>query len=167
LELSRFYIGANEGVAWPKRTQGYPSEARFENDLGANAFMRFAGLWRGITINADPGSAFEVGSYGQVDLRGSSDPEATADGKGAALAVDLKKGLLKIGMDQLGRDATPGAGKQAEPSGFVTPQGDTAIPGAIANRRPAAFDASEGTLLDPLLNRTYDLNYAKTVPSLK
>jgi UPF0755 protein len=30
---------------------------------------------------------------------------------------------------------------------------------------PAAFDASEGTSLDPLLNKTYDLNYPKTVPS--
>jgi UPF0755 protein len=34
--------------------------------------------------------------------------------------------------------------------------------------RPRVFDASEGTLLDPLLNTTtYDLNYAKVVPSLK
>jgi hypothetical protein len=167
LELSRFYIGAKEGVAWPKRSQAFPSEARFENDVGANAFMRFAGLSRGVAINPDPSSAFEDGSYGEVDLRGSSDPQATADRKSAALTVDLEKGLLKIGMDQLGRDAAPGAGKQAEPSGLVAPQGDTAIPGAIANRRSAAFDASEGTLLDPLLNRTYDLNYSKTVPSLK
>ena len=33
--------------------------------------------------------------------------------------------------------------------------------------RPRAFDASEGTPLDPLLNKTYDLNYAKTVPPLR
>ena len=31
--------------------------------------------------------------------------------------------------------------------------------------RPRAFDASEGTPLDPLLNKTYDLNYAKAVPT--
>jgi UPF0755 protein len=70
-------------------------------------------------------------------------------------------------MDQFGRDTGQGAGKQTQPSGSVTPQSGTAIPGAIARRRPAAFDASEGTLLDPLLNTTYDLNYPKTVPSLK
>ena len=29
------------------------------------------------------------------------------------------------------------------------------------------FDASEGTPLDPLLNKTYDLSYGKTVPDLK
>ena len=33
--------------------------------------------------------------------------------------------------------------------------------------RPRAFDASEGTPLDPLLNTTYDLNYPKVVPSFK
>ncbi|MGA9726670.1 MAG: endolytic transglycosylase MltG [Methylocella sp.] len=30
-----------------------------------------------------------------------------------------------------------------------------------------AFDASEGTPLDPLRNTTYDLNYAKTVPAIQ
>jgi UPF0755 protein len=33
--------------------------------------------------------------------------------------------------------------------------------------RPRAFDASEGTPLDPLRNTTYDLNFPKVVPSLK
>jgi UPF0755 protein len=33
--------------------------------------------------------------------------------------------------------------------------------------RSHAFDASEGTPLDPLLNTTYDLNYPKVVPALK
>jgi UPF0755 protein len=32
--------------------------------------------------------------------------------------------------------------------------------------RPRAFDASEGTALDPLRNKTFDLNFAKTVPPL-
>ncbi len=34
-----------------------------------------------------------------------------------------------------------------------------------APARARVFDASEGTPLDPLLNKTFDLNYAKTVPS--
>jgi UPF0755 protein len=33
--------------------------------------------------------------------------------------------------------------------------------------RHRAFDASQGTPLDPLRNKTYDLNYAKTVPAIK
>ena len=32
--------------------------------------------------------------------------------------------------------------------------------------RPRIYDASEGTKLDPLLNKTYDLGYAKVVPTL-
>jgi hypothetical protein len=164
-ELSRFYISAKEGVAWPKRLGAYLSGARFANDLGANAFAHLAKLSRGIAIDADPNSAFEEKSYGQVDLGGREtlgDPASPADGKGAALTVDLQNALLKIGMAQLGREAVQGGGKQAQ-----TPQGDAAIPAAILNRRPTAFDASEGTRLDPLLNTTYDLNFPKIVPSLK
>ena len=33
--------------------------------------------------------------------------------------------------------------------------------------RPRAFDASEGTPLDPLRNKTYDLNYAHAVPTFE
>jgi UPF0755 protein len=32
---------------------------------------------------------------------------------------------------------------------------------------PKAFDASQGTPFDPLRNKTYDLNYAKTVPAIR
>ena len=41
----------------------------------------------------------------------------------------------------------------------------TAAPGT-ASGRPRIYDASEGTPLDPLLNKTYDLSYAKVVPAL-
>lgn len=37
-------------------------------------------------------------------------------------------------------------------------------PSAAPAPRARAFDASEGTRLDPLLNKTYDLSYAKVVP---
>ncbi len=36
-----------------------------------------------------------------------------------------------------------------------------------AGQRPRGFDASEGTRLDPLLNRSFDLNSPKTVPALR
>ncbi len=39
--------------------------------------------------------------------------------------------------------------------------------GALAPRRPKAFDASEGTSRDPLRNKSFDLNSPKTVPSLR
>jgi UPF0755 protein len=48
----------------------------------------------------------------------------------------------------------------AEKSAVLQPQDN----GRAVHAR--AFDASAGTPLDPLRNRTYDLNYAKTVPSI-
>ena len=39
-----------------------------------------------------------------------------------------------------------------------------ASPGT-ASGHPRIYDASEGTALDPLLNKTYDLSYAKVVPA--
>ena len=36
---------------------------------------------------------------------------------------------------------------------------------ATASGHPRIYDASEGTPLDPLLNKTYDLSYAKVVPA--
>ena len=47
---------------------------------------------------------------------------------------------------------------QAAPSTGAAPPSGT---------RPRAFDASEGTPLDPLLNTTYDLNYPKFVPQFR
>ena len=39
--------------------------------------------------------------------------------------------------------------------------------GAVAGTRARAFDASEGTARDPLLNKSFDLNSPKQVPQLK
>jgi UPF0755 protein len=65
--------------------------------------------------------------------------------------------------------ASPGmsAPVSDEPAPLIA-QATTAV-AAIDQRaaRPRAFDASEGTALDPLLNKTYDLSYAKVVPNLK
>jgi UPF0755 protein len=50
-----------------------------------------------------------------------------------------------------------------------SPAADSRVAGlddASAPTHARGFDASEGTPLDPLLNKTYDLNYAKTVPPL-
>ena len=47
------------------------------------------------------------------------------------------------------------------------PPAQAAAPSAqpTASGRPRIYDASEGTRLDPLLNKTYDLSYAKVVPT--
>lgn len=59
--------------------------------------------------------------------------------------------------------ATPGRASAYAPDGS-----NFAATGSAANgQRPKAFDASEGTRLDPLRNKTFDLNSAKNVPVLK
>ena len=68
--------------------------------------------------------------------------------------------------------AAPVAG---EPGGADSQgQGEAAaVPPAPEEQKDAkvprrrAFDVSRGTPLDPLRNKTYDLNYAKTVPAIK
>lgn len=59
-------------------------------------------------------------------------------------------------------------GGQEQGSGQVAP-GDAAPAqaGATPSGRPRAFDASEGTDKDPLLNKTYDLNSPQIVPKVR
>jgi UPF0755 protein len=84
-------------------------------------------------------------------------------------------------------DVRPSVAADASPEIHATPVGFTAEAGALPEppagapqespqepppqqsgppKRPKAFDASQGTPLDPLRNKTYDLNYAKTVPPM-
>jgi UPF0755 protein len=65
---------------------------------------------------------------------------------------------LPVGADDLPpEDEIPGDARSdsAQISGSST---DAAV------KAPRIYDASEGTNFDPLRNRTYDLNYTKTVP---
>ena len=49
----------------------------------------------------------------------------------------------------------------ADPDGGALPAGPIKTPPA----HPKIYDASENTALDPLRNKTYDLNTAKTIPA--
>jgi UPF0755 protein len=64
--------------------------------------------------------------------------------------------------DPPGAPTVPGTASAYAPDGTnmaASPDG--------AGNRAKAFDASEGTRLDPLRNKTFDLNSPKTVPVLK
>jgi UPF0755 protein len=63
---------------------------------------------------------------------------------------------LDPGSDQL--PLKPAAGQSLEPLSTTTVASGKQV------AHPPIYDASEGTPLDPLLDKTYDLNYAKTVP---
>ncbi|GMA76811.1 hypothetical protein GCM10025880_32280 [Methylorubrum aminovorans] len=68
--------------------------------------------------------------------------------------------------------AEPNAGQPGAIPGrssAYAPGSNAALDGGAADggARPKAFDASEGTRLDPLRNKTFDLGSPKTVPALR
>jgi UPF0755 protein len=106
----------------------------------------------------------------------------------AAAAVPASSFALSPGLDQLGisvrgvpderaaaalldgpidaSDAAAGAAsKPAQTAQAELPPGAAAQQQSGRSAHAVAFDASEGTPLDPLRDKTYDLNYPKTVPS--
>ena len=88
-----------------------------------------------------------------ADPPASDGPVASAPMSAAALA-DQQARSAKYGGSQFA-SAQP----QAAPTTPITPP----LPGG----KVAVFDASEGTALDPLKNKTYDLSFSKDVPDLK
>lgn len=71
---------------------------------------------------------------------------------------------------EMNRNATQaGASQPRAPGDTATafaPQTEADVPPPM-QRRPRAFDSSEGTARDPLRNKTFDLNSPKTIPSLR
>jgi hypothetical protein len=152
----------------------------------------FAGLTRGLAIEGDLAALDEDQSYGRLELSAQTNPASLASlalRNSAAVAADLERRLMRIGADRLVRDESLGAhsGRDRRVESSSVASGEGAAPAvdtawthrdnlaasvsqsavSLTRRRPIAFDASEGTPLDPLLNTTYDLNFAKTVPPLK
>jgi UPF0755 protein len=96
---------------------------------------------------------------------GNDDPPAT--GTGPVASAPLSPAML---ADEKAREAKYGTGTVtlasttlADPPAAAPAQ---ASPGT-ASGHPRIYDASEGTPLDPLRNKTYDLSYAKVVPADK
>ena len=113
---------------------------------------------------AGPNSIEELGVVvaGVNDAPSEGDAFADAGPAGAAsdpvASVPLPPAML---VDQKEREAKYGTPALAD-SSIAAP----AAPQPTASGRPRIYDASEGTKLDPLLNRTYDLSFAKVVPTL-
>lgn len=117
----------------------------------------------------------EEGALGpDMMARESADGNALPDGDIAAYPVsparraELKARAARLGLstgsDELPVDAV--GDKVAPETATARPsaQEALALAPATAPRRPRAFDASEGTALDPLRDRSWDLTSAKTVP---
>jgi UPF0755 protein len=67
--------------------------------------------------------------------------------------------------DQKAREAKYGTVTLASATLDTASAAPAQAPPGTASGHPRIYDASEGTALDPLLNKTYDLSYAKVVPA--
>jgi UPF0755 protein len=83
---------------------------------------------------------------------------------GPLLSVPLSAAAL---ADQRAREAKYGDGVPSAVNVVATADSAASASAPVSGKRPRAFDASEGTRLDPLLNKTYDLSYAKVIPDFK
>jgi UPF0755 protein len=94
---------------------------------------------------------------------GNDDPPETGAG-GPIASAPLSPAML---ADEKAREAKYGTAtlvsNVAIDSAGASPA--QAAQPATASGRPRIYDASEGTPLDPLRNKTYDLSYAKVVPA--
>jgi UPF0755 protein len=123
---------------------------------GVKSIEEIGGVVAGVNDGPAEGVAFE-----------GADPAGEAGTTGPIPSVPLPPAML---ADERAREAKYGTA----PSASSTAVADATMPAApaspqppSASGRPRIFDASEGTRLDPLLNKTYDLSYAKVVPQLQ
>ena len=128
---------------------------------------------------------------GRAALEAVANPSRTpnlyfvADGTGGHAFADSLEGhqrnVARWREVEKSRQAPPDAVDKVEPGPEAAPPGRASafapsntsgntnaafLDGGAPEARTRAFDASEGTRLDPLKNRTYDLGSPKTVPTL-
>ena len=138
---------------------------------GGEAAMRFAPLSPDQTASLDPdGPGDTAAAFGDSNtfFGVGSSPSAFADaGKGSGLTFPVSAAQRADERARAARYGTP-AGPDSLPASAEVASADQGAP--LAPNRPApgkprVIDASEGTKLDPLLDKSYDLTSAKTVPS--
>lgn len=143
-------------------THAQPSRSRAKAASAIAAALRAAASKDSGNEPAANISAFTLGpGLGElgISIGGASSP--------AAAALDGPASEENGEADAAEAGVSPGSGDSPNQSG-----GAGAIPAPPPQTdgkavHPRAFDASQGTPLDPLRNKTYDLNYAKTVPALQ
>ncbi|MGJ0508028.1 MAG: endolytic transglycosylase MltG [Methylocystis sp.] len=105
--------------------------------------------------DAGPGVTQDIAAY-------PVSPARRAELKARAARLGLSSGSDELPADALGEKVSA---DEAAANGRPAPEAALALaPAAPQRMRPRAFDASEGTALDPLRDRSWDLTSAKTVP---
>jgi UPF0755 protein len=165
--IARAAAPTDDGAA----TRGRETKGRSKNSGPVNAFAAMgAGIdelgleVRGATATS-PGAALDGGVDDPIDSAAIREPEpdlttfAVPADRRAEQKVKSARNGLPVGADELPHADDLSAGETSHHEQPSDPSG------ASATKAPRIYDVSEGTKLDPLRNRTYDLNYAKTVPS--
>ena len=102
---------------------------------------------------------------GPAEGEAFADPDPPGVGMDPVASVALSPAMLAEQRAREAKYGTPSAALNGAVGGVAAAPAP-AEPGT-ASGRPRIFDASEGTPLDPLLNKTYDLSYGKVVPTLR
>ena len=121
---------------------------------GVKSIDEIGGVVTGVNDGPAEGAAFD-----DADPAGGAAGPISSVPLSPAMLADERAREAKYGTAPLAsRGAVLAATTSAKPASSQPP---------TASGRPRIFDASEGTRLDPLLNKTYDLSYAKVVPRLQ
>jgi UPF0755 protein len=157
LRVARPYF--TEDAAQPKSRAGFdpellasaapaPGEEGEDGSIGPDMMARESADGKAL-----PDDAADIAAY-------PVSPARRAEQKARAARLGLSTGTDEIPTDALGA--------RVQPEDSAAQSGETPIalaPTAGQRLRPRAFDASEGTALDPLRDKSWDLTSAKTVPS--
>lgn len=158
--------------AGAKAERGKTAAARAGNGSGkaASPFSAFAmgpGLDElGITVRGAPGLPAAAMLDGPIGASANADGSTAASEPASFSDLQSRQAERKARAagfgSSPGADVPPTEAAQAAAAASDAPQTSGAGP-----THPRIIDVSEGTALDPLRDKTYDLNYPKTVPSFK
>jgi len=85
----------------------------------------------------------------------------------ASRRAELKAKAEKLGLAPGSNELPPDIPPPPVMTSRTASASPAAAQAAAANGHPFIYDASEGTAIDPLLDKSFDLNHAKTVPAIK
>ena len=122
---------------------------------GVKSIEEVGGIVTGVNDAPAEGMAFDDAS------------SAGASGIGPVASAPVPPAML---ADERAREAkygTPPLPSNGAVASAMPPAAPASPQPPTASGRPHIYDASEGTRLDPLLNKTYDLSYAKVVPPMQ
>jgi UPF0755 protein len=134
--------------------------------IGANHLKRDGLLGPNGALSADAAAKglVELGAVVQV-VNDQPAADESSDAHNSAIREPIRSYPLSAAAlaDQQSRAARYSRGDAAR-NGGANVMASASLTAPSPGSRPRAFDASEGTPLDPLLNTTYDLSYPKLVP---